>query len=158
MATLRRYQPKDITDGKCPECDSRRLLVTGSYVKCDNCGTEIGKRHNKYNAKRTEFKGKIYDSKHEANVAASLELRKRAGDIKDYDTQYRAEMWCYREDGSKAFLVRHKVDFRVHENDGSYTLIEAKGVETADYKWRRRFLEEVWLPLHPEYKYEVIKK
>lgn len=153
-----KYQPDDIKNGKCPECKSRRLLVTGSAVKCDNCGIAIGKRHNKYNAKKTEFNGKLYDSKHESNVAASLELRKRAKDILDYETQYRIEAWAYREDGEKAFLVRHKVDFRVHETDGSYTLLEAKGVETTDYIWRRKFLEKIWLPMHPDHKYEVIKK
>lgn len=154
----RKYQPDDIKNGKCPECDSNRLLFTGGTVKCDNCGITIGKRHNKFNAKKTEFNGKIYDSKHEANTAASLEVRKKAKDIKDYETQFRIEAWAHRETGEKAFLVRHKVDFRVHENDGSYTLLEAKGVETSDYTWRRKFLEHIWLPDHPDHKYEVIKK
>lgn len=158
MVYQRKYQPDDIKDGKCPECGSNRLLYRYSTVECSNCGAKIGNRHNKYNAKRTEFNGKIYDSKHEANVAASLELRKKAGDIKDYDNQYRVDMWCYRRNGEQAFLVRHKVDFRVHENDGTFTLVEAKGVETTDYIWRRKFLENIWLPDNPDYTYEVIKK
>lgn len=153
-----KYQPDDIKDGKCPSCDSKRLLVTGSSVKCDNCGEVIGKRLNKYGAKRTEFKGKIYDSKFEAGVAAELETRKRARDIKDYETQYRVEVAVYRGDGTPAFYVRHKVDFRIHHNDGSFELLEAKGVETSDYRWRRKFLEEIWLKENPDHIYTVIKQ
>lgn len=156
MARREQYQPDDIKNGQCPECGSKSLLFTGGYVQCRNCDTKIGNRASKYNAKRTEFNGKLYDSKHEANTAASLELRKRAKDIKDYDTQYRIDMWCHRPDGEPAFMVRHKVDFRVHENDGSFTLLEAKGMVLDDYKWRRKFLENIWLPMNPDYTYQVI--
>jgi len=113
---------------------------------------------NKYGAKRTEFNGKIYDSKFEASVATELETRKRAKEIKDYDTQYRVECWAYCADGTRAFVVKHKVDFRLHHNDGSFELLEAKGVETSDYKWRRKCLEELWLPLNKDHIYTVVKQ
>ena len=114
---------------------------------------------NKYGAKRTVAKdGLKRDSKFEASVADELLLRKQAGDIKDYDSQYRVEIVCYRANGLPAFTVRHKVDFRVHNNDGSFTLCEAKGAETVDYLWRRKFLENIFLPEHPEYTYEVVKQ
>ncbi|RYF29597.1 MAG: DUF1064 domain-containing protein [Chloroflexi bacterium] len=148
----------DMKSASCPKCRSTRLLLKGTGLSCTNCGEKIGTTANKYGAKRTEFNGKIYDSKFEAGIAGELETRKRAKDIKDYDTQYRIECWAYREDGSKAFQVRHKVDFRIHHNDDSYELYEAKGIETADYKWRRKFLEEIWLPLHKDHIYTVIKQ
>lgn len=113
---------------------------------------------NKYGAKKTYFNGRKFDSKFEASVAADLELRKKAGDIQDYECQYKIEAWAYHEDGIKAFKVSHKVDFRVHHNDDSYELIEAKGVETADYKMRRKFLEELWLPMHQDHTYTVVKQ
>lgn len=113
---------------------------------------------NKYGAKKTEFNGYKYDSKFEAGVAQELELRKKAKDIKDYEQQFMVEVWCYRENGLPAFKVKHKVDFRVHNNDGSYELLEAKGVETTDYKWRRKFLEHIWLPEHPDHTYTVVKQ
>lgn len=158
MVHTRIYQPEDVKDGKCPDCGSNRLLFKYTFIECTNCGVTIGRKANKYNAKKTEFNGKIYDSKFEANTAQSLEIRKLAGDIKDYDTQFRVDIWCYREDGTKAFLVRHKVDFRVHNNDGSFTLVEAKGIETDDYKWRRKFLENIWMPEHKDYDYKIVKK
>lgn len=113
---------------------------------------------NKYGAKKTEFKGKRYDSKLEATVAQELDLRLKSGEFTEVIPQYKLEMWCYRENGLKAFKVSHKVDFRCEKPDGSFLLCEAKGMETTDYLWRRKFLENIWLPDHPEYEYEVVKQ
>lgn len=113
---------------------------------------------NKYGAKRTEFNGHKYDSKFEAGVAQELELRKQVKDIKDYDRQFKVEVWCYRENGLPAFKVSHKVDFRIHHNDGSYELVEAKGMILPDYKWRRKFLEEIWLKDHLDHTYTVVSQ
>lgn len=114
-------------------------------------------KQNKYNAKKTEFNGRRYDSKFEASVAMDLELRKKAGDIKDYETQFKVEMWAHRPDGEPAFKVSHKVDFRILHHDGSYELLEAKGIETLDYKMRRKFLEKIWLPMNLDHTYTVVK-
>ena len=142
----------------CPECHSKNLMLARGRLVCRNCDTEIGRigKSNKYGAQRTEMNGKVYDSKFEAQVAAELEVEKKLGQIKDYDTQYRIEGYVYDENGNKAFSFRHKVDFRVHNLDGSFTLIEAKGVETVDYKWRRKLLETVWLPANPDHDYKVV--
>jgi len=113
---------------------------------------------NKYGAKRTEYNGRKYDSKFEAGVAMGLEARLKAGEITAIEPQFKVEMWAYRENGLPAFKVSHKIDFRVTNKDGSYELIEAKGIETADYKMRRKFLEELWLPDHPDHIYTLIKQ
>ena len=115
--------------------------------------------YSKYRAKRTEFNGRTYDSKFEAGVAEMLEMRKRAGEIKDYETQFQIECIPYDCAGNPLpeLKVRHKIDFRVHELDGSYTLVEAKGAETADWKRRRKWLEYLWLPDHPDHVYRVVK-
>lgn len=155
-------QTKDLQQSKsftCPECASTRFRVGGGKITCTNCGFELKTaRGNKYGARRTEFNGKSYDSGFEADVAATLELRKVGKDIKDYDIQYKIEAWAHLPDGTRAFLVKHKVDFRIHHNDGSFELYEAKGIETDDYKWRRRFLENLWLPLHKDHTYTVVKQ
>lgn len=153
----KKYTPDDIKDGKCPSCSSKILRYSGNSVTCGNCGTKIGTRFNKYGAKRTvAMDGQMRDSKFEASVADSLYLRKQTGDIKDYESQYRVEIAVYRQDGTPAFYVRHKVDFRILHQDDSYELLEAKGLELPDYKWRRRLLEEIWLPENPDHIYTVI--
>lgn len=113
---------------------------------------------NKFGAKKTIYNGRKYDSKYEASVAQELDLRLKAGELLTIEPQFKVEMWIYREDGKRCFKVSHKIDFRVLTKDNKYELIEAKGVETVDYKWRRRLLEELWLPMHPDHTYSVVKQ
>lgn len=85
-------------------------------------------------------------------------FRKRAGEIKDYDNQFKVDLVIYDSAGLPAFRKTWKVDFRVHELDGSFTLVEAKGMEGDDYKWKRDVLTHVWLQDHPDYHFEVRKQ
>lgn len=114
--------------------------------------------YKKYGNKKTTFNGLKFDSKFEAGVAADLELKKKAGLILDYDCQYRVDIEIYNSAGRHVHTVSHKVDFRQHNLDGSFTLIEAKGFETADYLFRRKLLEKIWLIDHPDHDYHVIKQ
>lgn len=144
---------------RCNLCGSTRVLFSRSKITCSNCGNIIAqvKGSNKYGAKKTMYNGIKFDSKFEASVAERIEAKKLSGEILDYETQYKVEMWAYREDGVKAFKVNHKVDFRMHHKDGSFELVEAKGIETTDYKFRRKCLEELWLPAHKDHVYTVVK-
>lgn len=114
---------------------------------------------NKFGAIKTVAKdGVKRDSKFEASIADELLMRKNGGDILDYDTQFKVEMWAYDQNGKKAMKTSHKVDFRIHHKDGSFELYEAKGVETSDYKMRRRWLETFWLPFNLDHTYTVVKQ
>lgn len=149
-------EPASLT---CPTCKGKRFSVNYSKVVCQNCGWTEKRGSNKYGAKRTVARdGLKRDSKYEASVADELYMRKATGDILDYDSQYKVIMNIHREDGLFAFSVSHKIDFRVHNRDGSYELLEAKGIETPDYKWRRKLLEQIWLPLHLDHSYRVVKQ
>lgn len=119
------------------------------------CGKVRGSKRaakGKYNAIRCTYNGYPYDSKFEAAYAMQLDWRLKAHDIKGWDRQYPIEIWA---NGEK--ILRTRVDFRVHENDGSFTLIEAKGFETRDYKLTKRLIETLWLPEHLDYTYVVAK-
>ena len=143
----------------CPDCGSNRFRYGRGKVECTNCGwSHGGNASNKFGAKRTEYAGRKYDSKYEASVAQELDLRLKGGDILEVIPQFKVTMVAYRQDGLPAITMDHKVDFRIQLRDGSYELIEAKGVETEDYKMRRKFLENLWLPLHPDYTYRVVKQ
>jgi len=109
---------------------------------------------NKYNATSTFYDGYWYDSKFEANQAMELDWRKKAGDIRDWERQFKIEI---RNPKTGELLRNHKVDFRITHNDGSYELIETKGVETEGWKAIRIELEVLWLPDHLDYKYTVVK-
>lgn len=114
--------------------------------------------YSKYNAIRTNYGGYNYPSKLEARQAAELDLLLKAGEIKDWERQYKVEFDCIRTDGIETNLGSHKVDFRVHELDGTFTLIETKGMMTADYMLRKRMLEKLWLPVHRDHVYKIVKR
>lgn len=111
---------------------------------------------NKYRAVKCDFNGRRFDSKHEASVAMWLEAEKQQGLIKGYDCQFRVEMVAYDRHGKPVMRKNHRVDFRAHNNDGTFSLIEAKGFDTDDWKERRRWLEALWLPENPDHDYTVI--
>ena len=144
----------------CPKCKSTMFRVNYGKVTCIDCGWSTkGSASNKYGAIKTVANdGVKRDSKYEASIADELLLRKQTGDILDYDSQFKVEMWICNEQGERKIKVTHKVDFRAHLKDGSFELQEAKGVETMDYRWRRRLLEELWLPQHPDHTYLVLKQ
>lgn len=145
----------------CPKCKSNRFRYSKGKVTCYNCDFEIKapKKANKFGAKKQVARdGLKRDSAYEASIADELFIRKLAGDIRDYDSQFKVEMWAYDANGKKAMKKTHKVDFRIHHNDGSHELLEAKGVETSDYKDRRRWLETFWLPFNPDHTYKVVKQ
>lgn len=143
----------------CPDCGSNRFRYGRGKVECTNCGwSHGGNASNKFGAKRTEYAGRKYDSKYEASVAQELDLRLKGGDILEVIPQFKVEIHSHRPDGQLAFITYHKVDFRIKLRDGSYELIEAKGVETEDYRWRRKLLEQIWLPMHPDHTYRVVKQ
>lgn len=115
------------------------------------------KRGNKYNAKRCAYRGYTYDSRAEAAHAMELDARLAAGEIVRWERQYRVEMWAHDRHGTPRIKLSHKVDFRVEHHDGTYELVEVKGVETSDYRMRKRWLEKLWLPEHPDHRYTVVR-
>lgn len=119
-------------------------------------------RKQKYNAKKTvgvdaEGNRTWFPSKLEAGVAAELYVLFKAKEILYFDCQYKVEMPVYTSTGEVAYTINHKVDFRQHNLDGTFTLIEAKGFSTSDWRFRKNLLTEVWLLDHLDYDYEVRK-
>lgn len=156
-----RTEKQHPTDAECGKCGSKAVLYQRGVLTCTNCGevlTSPAKRKNKYGAIKTVAgDGLKRDSKFEASVADELLLRKQANDIIDYDSQYKVVLNIYDKEGNIAYQKNWKIDFRIHEKDGSFTLLEAKGVEGDDYKWKRDILTHVWLKEHPDHTYEVRK-
>jgi len=118
----------------------------------------IERKINKYKAIKTNYGGYNYPSKLEASMAYELDIRKKAGEIADWERQFSVEMPIYNAHGKVIYSIKHKIDFRTHEHDGTFVLIETKGFLTSDYVFRRNLLEKVWLPEHPDHTYEVVKE
>jgi len=110
-------------------------------------------RWNKYGAKKCTYGNYTYDSRFEADFAQELDLRKSASDILDWERQFRVSI-----DINGYHICNYYVDFKIYEKDGSFTLVETKGMETETWRLKRKLLEAVWLPKNPNYNYEVVKQ
>ena len=98
---------------------------------------------------------RTFDSMFEAQCALELIDWLESGRIVELEFQYRVEIPLYTKTGEAVHTVNHKVDFRVRYSNDSYDLIEAKGMPTPDWKWRKLLLTKVWLAEHKDHEYKV---
>ncbi len=105
---------------------------------------------NKYGAKKTEFKGEIYDSKGEAGLAAEIDIRIKAGQVESVERQVR--FLLFGRGGAK--ICTHVVDFVLTMPDGSLEVWEYKGMETRDFKIKYK----LFLDNYPNIKYIIVKR
>lgn len=94
------------------------------------------KRQNKYNAKKTEFQGQMFDSKHELERWQEFELQKTLGAIRAVVRQVSMPLPGTRR--------RIRVDFLIVENDGQQRWFDAKGFENAISKLKRDQVREAY--------------
>lgn len=83
--------------------------------------------------------GKIYDSKFEAGYGEELRLRKRAGQIKDYQTQINFPLIV-----GKYNVGTYIADFVVYHNNGDEEIVETKGYMTDVFKLKWRLMEAIY--------------
>jgi hypothetical protein len=86
-------------------------------------------RRRKYNNKRTEYNGRAYDSKAEAERAMALDVACQSGDLLYWQPQVTFPL------GPDDSL---RVDFLVWYRDGSVRAEDVKGFETREFKRKRR--------------------
>lgn len=91
-------------------------------------------RH-KFSAQRTERDGQSFDSKLEARLFDQLELQKRAGEVL---------FWLRQVPIHLPGGVKLVVDFQVFYADGSVRFLDAKGVETEQFRAKRRLVEALY--------------
>ena len=104
---------------------------------------------NKYGNKKTEFGGRVYDSRLEARLAAEIELLIKGRAVKRVEPQKSFELR-----GMRGIVCRHVVDFLVHFPDGHVEAWDAKGKGTAEWKIKKKLFEDNY----PEIKYVVRTK
>lgn len=107
---------------------------------------------NKYGARRTEYKGRVYHSKKEAEYAMQLDLRMRAGDIVGWSAQI-----PYRLEVNGELICKYIMDFVVSHNDGTIELVEIKGFSTSVYRLKAKLLNALYIKDDPRTFYTVVK-
>ena len=88
---------------------------------------------NKYGNKTAIYKETRYDSQKEANYAAQLDWRKKAGEIAEIKKQHKLSI-----DIDGVHICNYYVDFMVTYPDGRIEYHEVKGFATAEWmlKWK----------------------
>jgi|TARA_Y100000296_G_C5179952_1_gene263263 hypothetical protein len=96
----------------------------------------------KYGNRKTEVDGILFDSKKEAAYYCELKLRKKAGDIFNFDLQPVYELQTAFRDNSGKHIraITYKADFVVYE-DGKTTIVDVKGMKTEVFKIKWKMLK-----------------
>jgi len=106
------------------------------------------RKANKYGAKKKEYNGRLYDSKHEAGIAGELELLRRAGEVIIIEPQKTYNL--YGKGGAR--ICTHRPDFTVKFKDGHQEVWEAKGYPTPVWQLKLKLFEDNY----PDILYYVI--
>ena len=112
-------------------------------------------RYNKYGAKKTVLDGIKFDSIAESRYYSELKLRKRAGDIEDFELQPEFELQeKYRDtDGKMIRAIKYKADFLVHHK-GLEEIVDVKGIQTPVFKLKWKLLKHKY---GGRYKFTIAK-
>lgn len=97
-------------------------------------------RH-KFGAVQTVSDGIKFSSKKEAAYYDRLKLRKQSGEVIQFLRQV-----PFHLPGS----VRYVVDFQEFHADGTVHFVDVKGMETTEFKAKRRMVEELYAPIKIE--------
>jgi hypothetical protein len=103
----------------------------------------IRKRKSKYNAKKAVIDDIKFDSEAEAKYYTHLKELKKEGQIKDFETQpeYELQPKFTNKKGKSILPIKYKADFLLIHNDGTQETIDVKGMETADFKIKKKLFE-----------------
>ena len=99
---------------------------------------EREKKPNKYRAQPTMLNGRRYASKKEAARAADLILLRQGHQIAGF-----AEQVEFALPGG----IKYRADFVLLNFDGTYTIEDTKGVQTPEFKLKKRLMAEQGLEI-----------
>lgn len=106
------------------------------------------KAKNKFGAKKKVIDGITFASKAEADYYCELKLRKKAGDVKDFELQPKFEILPKFEKHGKRFNpITYTADFKVIH------IVEIKGFATRDYQLRAKLFNFTYRDI----KFTVVK-
>lgn len=108
-------------------------------------------RPNKYNARKTPYRGVTYDSAREAKYAFELDMRKRAGQIDGWERQVPIKLHAHGKP-----ICTYKIDFVVYRN-GITEYVEVKGYETDVWKLKWKLFAALMAVEQPDAMLSVIK-
>ena len=108
----------------------------------------------KYNARKTEYRGEVYDSRLEAERAMALDLLLAAGEITAWErgTSWVLAPGCVKPDGKKDRAITYKPDFQVYRGE-EFWCEDTKGRSTEGFRLRLR----LWWRVYPVVKLWIVR-
>lgn len=92
-------------------------------------------KKSKYNANRVRVDGILFDSQLEADYYSDLKLQLKMGTIRGFCRQ---PEFVLQEGFGDIRPITYRPDFIVFYNDGTYEIIDAKGMETETFKLKNK--------------------
>jgi hypothetical protein len=105
------------------------------------------KKRSKYNARKVRVDGIAFDSQAEANYYCRLKLLLRAGEIDGFCRQAR---FVVTEGRNGERGTEYVTDFVVFYPDGSYRIVDVKGVKTDAFRIKVKCMREKYPKLKIE--------
>lgn len=99
-------------------------------------------KYSKYRSKKTEYDGRTFDSRKEAQRYAELKMLQKAGEISGLECQKPYELIPTQRDATGKLLERkttYIADF-VYTRDGKTVVEDVKGFRTPEYKLKRKMM------------------
>lgn len=117
-------------------------------AEAEKLGIKIPKNSkSKYNSRKVNVDGILFDSQAEANFYCRLKLLLRAGEIEGFCRQARFVI-TEGKNGEKG--SEYVTDFIVFLPDGKYRIVDVKGVKTDTFKLKIKCLREKYPKLKVE--------
>lgn len=99
--------------------------------------------YSKYHAKKTTVDSITFDSKKEAEYYKKLKALEQAGKIRDLELQ-KEYVLIPKQTGKDGKCKERKcsyfADFCYNDDNGTFHVIDTKGMKTADYKIKRKLM------------------
>lgn len=109
-------------------------MTSADYIKF------IGRSGSKYHAVRTEFEGRTFHSKAEANRYGDLLLLKKSGAIRDLECQI-----PYPLRVNNVLITTYVADFRYVDVEKGLQIVEdVKGARTALYRIKKKMVLAIY--------------
>lgn len=91
--------------------------------------------HHKFHAQASHSDGMRFDSKKERRYYEDLKLRQQAGDV----VMFLRQVPFHLPGG-----VKYVVDFQEFLSDGTVRFVDVKGMQTAEFKTKKRMVEATY--------------
>ena len=105
-------------------------------------------KYNKYNAKKSSYRGRSYHSGLERAYAEKLDWLKKAGEIESWTPQFKLSL-----DLNGVHIANYFMDFAVYYKDGRIEMHEVKGYETDLWRMKWRLAKAIY----QDYNFVLIK-